>query len=110
MRRWERPPSLEAVRTSIAPRITSAWALKIREVKLTGVGHVHILPVSVLLPSDHVRRAFAYQSIFKLFFQDDRSGPEKRKWHPECCDSRIFHDRAELLRYGGILRAFVVEG
>lgn len=110
VRRLARLPSLEAMRTTIAPRIQRAWALPMHEVKLSVVGQSHPLPVGVIFPSDHVRRDFAHRDTLDLFFLAGRRTPDERKWHPEFCDSRMKGNRAEVLRSGAVLQAFVVDG
>lgn len=103
-------PSLEMMRTTIAPRVRRAWALRIRHVNLQSSGDSTLATVAVISPSDHVRRDFLFRGTFDLFFLAGRRGEDERKWHPEFCDSPMHKHRADLLRSGNAVQAFVVEG
>lgn len=110
VRRDLRLPSLEAVRTTIAPRIRRAWALSVRHVPVPADEHVEPVKVGVILPSEHVKRDFAFRETFDLFFLAGGRSREERKWHPEFCDSTMHRSRHEVLKDGAVLRAFVVGG
>lgn len=69
-RRDVRLPSLEAMRTHIAPRVRQAWALVVQPVHVAADGHTAQLSVGVILPSEHVKRDFAFRDTFRLFFLD----------------------------------------
>lgn len=110
MRRSSWMPSLEMMRLTIAPRVRRAWALRIRHVKLQSSGDAETATVGVIFPSDHVRRDFSYRATYDLFFLAGSRGEDERKWHPEFCDSPMHKHRADVLRSGGALQAFVVQG
>lgn len=110
MRRSYWLPSLEMMRTTIAPRVRRAWALRIRHVKLQSSGDAETATVGVIFPSDHVRRDFLYRATHDLFFLAGSRGEDERKWHPEFCDSPMHKHRSDVLRSGGALQAFVVQG
>lgn len=103
-------PSLEMMRTTIAPRVRRAWALRIQHVKLPSSGDVPTATVGIISPSEHVRRDFSYRDTYELFFKAGSRGEEERRWHPEFCDSRMYKRRADVLRSSSALQAFVVEG
>lgn len=110
MRRFCWLPSLELMRTTIAPRVRQAWALRMRHVKLPSSGDAELATVGVIYPSEHVRRDFLYRDTFDLFFLAGSRSEDERKWHPEFCDSPMHKRRADVLRSGNALQAFVVEG
>lgn len=105
-----RLPSLEAVRRFIAPRVRKAWALKVQTVFVPSDGHIDLLPVGVILPSEHVKRDSVFQETFDLFFVAGGRSKEERKWHPEFRDSRMQHERHEVLKDGTVLHSFVIGG
>lgn len=108
--RGVRLPSLETVRTIIAPRVRRAWALKIRTVLVPADGHRELVPVCVILPSEHVKRDFAFRETFDLLFVAGDRSEEESKWHPEFCDSSMQHERQKGLKTGALLHEFVVGG
>lgn len=109
-KRSMRLPSLEAIRTAIAPRVRRALGLTLRPLLLPADGNDDGVTVGVIYPSDHVKRDFAFRETFDLFFIAGERSEEERKWHPEYCDSRMHSDRQAVLKGGAKLHAYVMDG
>lgn len=62
------------------------------------------------MPSDHVKRDFAFRETFDLFFLAGQRTKEERKWHPEFCDSRMQQARHAVLKGGAVLHSFFTGG
>lgn len=68
------------------------------------------MTVHVILPSEHVKRDFAFRETYDLFFLAGARTEEERKWHLEFCDSRMQQASHAVLNNGTVLHEFVVGG
>jgi len=92
----EHLPSVSAVRTTISPRVKRACGFPL----YTGDG------LSYVLPSDHVRRDFAFHETLDRFFCAAERDVEDRQREPDFCDSAFFRDRPTALLSDAALKQF----